>query len=768
MRNIITSVMLLAVFPSAARAQTAGLEDSPPAAANIVQPVVYNTSGTSTAEITEGTQARYLNATDYRAVSQTFTWRGDRNLTGVGIRVAPDQNTPGGNTYTAGDQLWALDVQELDATRKVVSTLVSATVTISPAHVQPDKYINITLAAPLPLVNGGVYGFRIRPAEIKNNRILVATSGSSAPWSTLNTQYAGTGRGNQTGGFHPEGDAVNYGPSPEGTEYSGSQSISFYTTCDAPAATDFASDAIIKRVVYSEPNTYFTYPHENGFRRENGGSGDWVLVVAQYQNDSKLRLDQFNPNPPAPVTKQLLLTEGMRLYYAVSENGGGSVCYTQQAGSGGAVPARVREGVLGPLDNGPVYGSAAAGFLGTGSNRLVYEGPAGWQISQTVNLANDASASFARIYNINDNTDGRILKIDNATGAAETLLVPEFATDHVHCSPFDNDWVMFSNATDDRTLSRIWAWHAAEAPAGVQLFVQKSADDRDLYTGHERALFNNRSAVTVVYPGSSGTPRGLYEIGFDRSFRVASPDADRRDWHCNISRDGRWAVVDTQEAGGVSRIVAVNFTTGARQVLCRTSATDHPWHPHPHISPDNKWVVFNDANLKKVVALEIDPDWLAAFAAAAPPVISEIYPSTVVSGGLIKIRGANFINVTGLKFGGVAAAGVLVNDVRTEITAILPGGAPASGGVSLVAENGADSVAAGYTIADIPPPAISGFTPEDAAAGQTIVINGANFTGVMTVRFGGVDAPRFTVNPEETQITVTVPPGIPDGAPITV
>ncbi|MDR2675915.1 MAG: hypothetical protein LBC18_13875, partial [Opitutaceae bacterium] len=132
------------------------------------------------------------------------------------------------------------------------------------------------------------------------------------------------------------------------------------------------------------------------------------------------------------------------------------------------------------------------------------------------------------------------------------------------------------------------------------------------YNGHEVALFHRLGALTIVFPNSPGRPTGLYEINFDGTFRCASPDTVRTDWHCNPSRDGRWAVVDTQETG-VSHLYAVNLATGARRLLCRTSYTAHPWHPHPHISPDGKWVVFNDAALQKVVALEINQAWLARF-----------------------------------------------------------------------------------------------------------------------------------------------------------
>jgi hypothetical protein len=53
--------------------------------------------------------------------------------------------------------------------------------------------------------------------------------------------------------------------------------------------------------------------------------------------------------------------------------------------------------------------------------------------------------------------------------------------------------------------------------------------------------------------------------------------------------------------------------TGKRAFLHRGNYTKHPYHPHPHISPDQRWVVFNDAKGRRTMALEIDQLALKAF-----------------------------------------------------------------------------------------------------------------------------------------------------------
>jgi Tol biopolymer transport system component len=63
--------------------------------------------------------------------------------------------------------------------------------------------------------------------------------------------------------------------------------------------------------------------------------------------------------------------------------------------------------------------------------------------------------------------------------------------------------------------------------------------------------------------------------------------------HPNASRDGRFFVSDELPSG---RVVVGSFRTGRTQVLCESgSSFGRPQytHPHPYLSPDNRWVVSN-------------------------------------------------------------------------------------------------------------------------------------------------------------------------------
>jgi hypothetical protein len=63
--------------------------------------------------------------------------------------------------------------------------------------------------------------------------------------------------------------------------------------------------------------------------------------------------------------------------------------------------------------------------------------------------------------------------------------------------------------------------------------------------------------------------------------------------HANASRDGRFFASDISPD---ARIVVGSIVTGKCRILCESgSSLSRPQytHPHPYLSPDNKWVVFN-------------------------------------------------------------------------------------------------------------------------------------------------------------------------------
>ncbi len=133
------------------------------------------------------------------------------------------------------------------------------------------------------------------------------------------------------------------------------------------------------------------------------------------------------------------------------------------------------------------------------------------------------------------------------------------------------------------------------------------------------------------------------------------------------------------------------------------------------------------------------------------PVITSFTPATAVNGTIVTIIGSNFLNVTSVTFGGVAATSFTI-DSATGITAVVAQGA--SGSVSATNIYGTGSLA-GFSFAG---PIINSFTPTVAVSGTVVTITGVNFTGVTSVAFGETPAASFTVN-SSTSITATVGTG---------
>ncbi|WP_188316144.1 FG-GAP-like repeat-containing protein [Chitinophaga agrisoli] len=132
--------------------------------------------------------------------------------------------------------------------------------------------------------------------------------------------------------------------------------------------------------------------------------------------------------------------------------------------------------------------------------------------------------------------------------------------------------------------------------------------------------------------------------------------------------------------------------------------------------------------------------------------ISSFTPVTGGKGTTVTIKGVHFSDAAGVSFGGVSAFSFQV-DADTAITAVVADGA--SGAIVVTTPNSTASKD-GFTF--VPPPHISSFTPVAAAAGTTVTINGANFTGATAVSFGGTPAVSFNVE-SATRITAVVGAG---------
>tara|TARA_B100000683_G_scaffold260054_1_gene284458 strand:+ start:381 stop:1493 length:1113 start_codon:yes stop_codon:yes gene_type:complete len=240
--------------------------------------------------------------------------------------------------------------------------------------------------------------------------------------------------------------------------------------------------------------------------------------------------------------------------------------------------------------------------------QILYVAPKGWKLTDLTSLKPDGSAvcfgvraEEAGIY--------QGLEVDTATGHVTTVIQTNWYVNHFHYCPHDPDWLGYCHeGPTEQIPDRMHAMHPTHLPKGQCIFDQQSDEPGKLLcVGHERWCYHEAAAITIAYGVSPAGPRGLYHINphADQPARLIS-EGDR-DWHCNVTRDGKHMVVDTtgpsdepgsgwHNAKGVSDVLHVNPQTGYRTLLARTRHRMQPWHPHPTFSPDGRWVFFNDYN----------------------------------------------------------------------------------------------------------------------------------------------------------------------------
>jgi len=148
------------------------------------------------------------------------------------------------------------------------------------------------------------------------------------------------------------------------------------------------------------------------------------------------------------------------------------------------------------------------------------------------------------------------------------------------------------------------------------------------------------------------------------------------------------------------------------------------------------------------------------------PTITNVNPNNgpTTGGTSIIITGTNFVNVSSVRVGGVAAVTYTVNS-STQITATTPLGTAGNQPIVVTTQTGSASILFTYTV---PQPTITNVNPSSGptTGGTPITITGTNFVGVSSVTVGGV-AVTYTVN-SSTQITATTPLGTAGNQPIVV
>src|SRR6266540_2414644 len=140
------------------------------------------------------------------------------------------------------------------------------------------------------------------------------------------------------------------------------------------------------------------------------------------------------------------------------------------------------------------------------------------------------------------------------------------------------------------------------------------------------------------------------------------------------------------------------------------------------------------------------------------PTITSFAPTCGPVGTSVDVMGNNFQGTTQVTFNGVTAVFVAQSGHLIETT--VPTGAT-TGKIGVVTGDGSDTSTADFTVSSscAAVPTISSFSPSSGPVGASVTISGTNLTGATAVKFGGVAATSFSVDPSGTQISTTVPSG---------
>jgi hypothetical protein len=327
-------------------------------------------------------------------------------------------------------------------------------------------------------------------------------------------------------------------------------------------------------------NCYFTYPHMNGCLSDNVS-----IIITSIQRADTIVI--YCWNFLTNQVREVCRTHRRNMYSDLAESSNELLFIRDR-----------RDIVSVDVDRGQTIKSIYTPDVDHGS---LLEGVVSTtQDGQRVSYAVERFASPAD----NHVVGAKIFEFDRKQEKVELLSNLDFNADHQHYCPADPRWIGFSHEGDIRkSLDRVWAIErTSEGPRAQRMWNEAGSKEGVLFAGHERWAFHTAGALVVAFGFSPGNARGLYFV--DARTQAASLISESQtDWHCNISRRGRWAVVDTLQLKGsefeedgrrISDVILVDMQTGQRTFLARSHAGDHPFHPHPHFTPDARHVVFND------------------------------------------------------------------------------------------------------------------------------------------------------------------------------
>lgn len=197
---------------------------------------------------------------------------------------------------------------------------------------------------------------------------------------------------------------------------------------------------------------------------------------------------------------------------------------------------------------------------------------------------------------------GGVRKINLRTGEVSIVVNTLFKVGHIQASRFINDEILFCNETGGDAHQRIW-YVRADGSDFRPIYKETPLDwvTHETFQTKDYVYFNILGFQERLRKQATGIMRlnlrnndveCLGNVELESSDLNGKPMLGGRGfWHCNSTRDGKYAAGDTF-AGNV---YLINVATGERTLIA-TDCRMKPDHAHPHFSPCGRYLLFQSGH----------------------------------------------------------------------------------------------------------------------------------------------------------------------------
>ncbi len=462
-------------------------------------------------------------------------------------------------------------------------------------------------------------------------------------------------------------------------------------------------------------------------------------------------------------------------------NNDSSITVTVPAGSAGTVDIRVT------TNNGTSTTSGADEFtyLSTGAPTVTGVSPSsgttagGASVAITgTNLSSASAVLFgglpATSYTVNSSTSITAIAPPLATGTWDITVTTPSGTSATSGS--DHFTV---TAASLPTVSSLGTTSGSTA-GGTSVTITGTN-----FTGTQQVYFNGIAATAFTVTSSTSitatTPAqyaGVVDVTV-QTYAGTSATSSSTQFTYDAASAPTITSLDTSSgstAGGTSvTITGTNFSAEAQVYFGADPAASVTVNSATSITVTSPAAAAGTVDLKVVTyggySASSSSDQFTFTAASASTVTSLDTSSGSTAGGTsVTITGTNFTGTTSVSFGSEAAVSWVLNS-DTSITAVAPAQAAGTVDITVTTYAGTSATGSGdqFTYSAASTPSISSVTPSSGSVqgGDTITIQGSNFTGATAVSFGATHATWFTVI-SDNAIVATATAGVAGTVDITV